>query len=100
MKISRHFLMKISLHFFLDEKTQQKNQGLVCFRCLYLSIPKQNKLAVAQTTFVFNGIVCVKLAAKKNKAGFIRLIAVCYSRPYLPLKGSPGMASDHSKTTG
>ena len=78
MKISRHFLMKISLHFFLDEKTKQKNQGLVCFRYLYLSIPKQNKLAVAQTNFVFNGIVCVKLAAKKYKAVFIRLIAVCY----------------------
>src|SRR5690606_35202121 len=38
--------------FFLIKK-ETKNQGLVCFRYLYLSIPKQNGTRFAQTTFCF-----------------------------------------------
>jgi len=74
----KKFSCQSGLHFFLDKKTKQKNQGLERFRYFSLFIPKQNKLASLKQYFVFNGIICRKMAAEKFKADLLRLTTERY----------------------
>ncbi|PRD54373.1 hypothetical protein C5749_12995 [Sphingobacterium gobiense] len=61
---------KILFIFFLIKKRSKKIKAeyvFATFTCLFLN---KIKLATLKHYFVFNGIVCVKLAAKKYKAVF------------------------------